>query len=156
MFVSLNRMGQEMNNFRHIACLMLVSALLTACGGGGGSSASAAPDQIVIPAAVDNPSSDPGVPGVVDTPGKTAHATVTWSAPTVREDGRAFTQEEIAHYEVYHIEEASGDMDIIQVKADATEYNVALASGTHELGVAVVDVNGVKSQMSDLQTVEIN
>ena len=73
-----------------------------------------------------------------------------------REDGSTFLPEEIAGYEVYHIEGSSGEMEIIEVDADVTEYQLPLASGTHELGIAVVDVDGVKSHMSELQTVEIN
>jgi ABC-type glycerol-3-phosphate transport system substrate-binding protein len=139
-----------MSNLRHIASLLLISAMLTACGGGGSSAAQS--DQITTPTVIDDPSSNPEV----DPPATVAHATVAWSAPTLREDGSAFTQEEIAHYEVYHIEDASGAMDVIEVDADATEYRLALAAGSHELGVAVVDVNGATSQMSELQTIEID
>jgi len=141
-----------MSNLRHIASLLLVSAMLTACGsGGGGSSASAQPDQIVTTPGVNDPSSNPDV----DSPSG-SRATLSWSAPTVREDGSAFAENEIAGYEVYHIEDANGEMDIIEVGANSTEYSISLAAGSHELGVAVVDINGVKSQMSELQTVEIN
>lgn len=137
-----------MSKLRHIASLMLISALLTACGGGG-SSASAQPEA--TPPIIDDPSSDP----TIDPPGTVAHAQVYWSAPTAREDGSALMPEEIAGYEVYHLD-ASGEMDIIEVDSGATEYELPLVAGTHELSIAAVDVYGVKSRLSDLQTIEVN
>jgi len=140
-----------MFDLRRIACLMLVSVMLTACGSGGGSDASAASDSIATPVTTGDLSSHPEVD-----PPAVARAMVSWSAPTQREDGSEFTPEEIAHYEIYHIDDATGAMDIIEVDADTSQYGVALASGSHELSVAVVDIYGVESQMSELQTVEIN
>lgn len=136
---------------QRLACLLLMSTLLVACGSGGGSSAS---DQIVgTPSGVDDPSSDPDaeIPANI-----AAHATLMWSAPSQREDGTALDPGDIASYEIYHIEDTSGDMDVIEVAGDTSEYNIGLAAGSHQLAVAVVDIYGTKSQMSELQTVEIN
>jgi len=147
-----------MIHLRRIACLMLVSAMLTACGSGGGSGAEAASDQIATPVTGDlssNPDVNSSNPHA-NPSAKVAQAVVSWSAPTQREDGSEFTPEEIARYEIYHIDDTSGDMDIIEVAADSNEYRVALASGSHELSVAVVDIHGVESRMSEPQTVEVD
>jgi hypothetical protein len=141
-----------MSKLRQIASLLLLSAMLTACGGGGGSSASAQSGDGSIPPVVDDPSSDPDI----DPPDTVAHATVSWTAPIQREDGSELPQDEIAGYQVYHIEGSSGEMEVIDVEGDITEYRVALAAGSHELAVAVIDIYGYASQMSDLQTIEVN
>lgn len=130
-----------------IATLLLISAMLTACSGGGSSNASAQPQE--NPPVIDNPSADPDIVPV-------GTVALAWSAPTQREDGSALSADQIAGYEVYHVEGDSGEMDIITVEGDVTQYQMSLAAGTHELGIAVVDVYGVKSQMSELQSVEIN
>jgi hypothetical protein len=138
-----------MSKLHQILSLLLFSAALTACGSGGGSSTARSGDSS-NPPVIDDPSSNPD-PSVV-----VAHATVAWTAPVQREDGSVLPSDEIAGYEVYHIESDSGEMDIIEVNGDVTEYSVPLASGAHELAVAVVDVHGVRSQMSDMQTIEVN
>lgn len=130
-----------MSKLSHLASLLLLSALLTACGSGG-SSASAQPEQTP--------------PVVEDPPGTVAHAMVYWSAPTLREDGSALAPEEIAGYEVYHLDGDSGEMDIVEVDSEDTEHRLPLTAGTHEVGIAAVDVYGVKSHLSDLQTIEVN
>lgn len=141
-----------MSKLHQIVSLLLLTAMLAACGGGGGASAARSSDGSTPPV-IDDPSANPDV----DPPANVvAHATVAWTAPVQREDGSALASEEIAGYEVYHIESDSGDMDIIEVGGDVTEYSVPLAAGSHELAVAVVDVNGVRSQMSDMQTIEVN
>lgn len=145
-----------MIELRRLAALALVSVMLVACGGGGSSSAS---DQAVVSQPdIDDPSSDPDPvnPDPVDPDAVAARATLYWSAPTQREDGTALDTTEIARYEIYHLSDNDGSMDIITVEGDATEYAVDLVAGTHELGLAVVDVYGTRSQMSDLQTVEVN
>lgn len=141
-----------MSKLHQIVSLLLLTATLAACGSSGGSSAARSSDGS-IPPVIDDPSANPDV----DPPANViAHATVAWTAPAQREDGSALASEEIAGYEVYHIESDSGDMDIIEVDGDVTEYSVPLAAGSHELAVAVVDVHGVRSQMSDMQTIEVN
>lgn len=137
-----------MSKLPYLASLLLLSAMLTACGGGGGSS-SASVQPETTPPAVSDPSSDPAV----DLPGRVA---VAWSAPTQREDGSTLPASDIAGYEVYHLETASGEMDIIEVEGNVTEYQLPLAAGTHELGLSVVDVNGVRSALTEMQTVQIN
>ena len=145
-----------MNQLRRLFALVLVSAMLVACGGGGGSNASE--DSLVSQPDVTDPSSDPDPlnPDPVDPSDVAARATMSWSAPTQREDGTPLAADEIASYEIYHLNDDDGSMDVITVAGDATEYSIDLTAGSHELGVAVIDVYGSRSQMSELQPVEIN
>lgn len=147
MFVPPQPLGQEMSNLRQIASLLLVSALLTACGGGGGSSSDSSGSNNTPPS-IDDPSSNPEVP--------VARASFSWSAPTQRQDGSELDQDDIAGYELYHMEDDSGNMDIIEVDGDVTEYELDLAAGSHEFGIAVVDVHGIRSPISDMQSIEVN
>ena len=145
-----------MIELRRLAALVLVSVMLVACGGGGSSSASQ--DAVVSQPGTDNPSSDPDPisPDPVDPGAVAARATLTWSAPTQREDGSTLETYEIASYEIYHLVDSDGSMDIITIGGDVTEYALDLVAGNHELGVSVIDIYGVRSQMSELQTVAAN
>jgi hypothetical protein len=148
MFVTNRPLGLEMRKVHQIASLFLLSALLCACGGGGGSSAYSDPASPSKPPTADNPSSSPQVP--------VARASLSWYAPSQREDGTALSDDEIAGYELYHIVEDSGDMNIIEVDGNITQYQISLTAGTHEFGIAVVDVNGIRSPISEMQSISVN
>ena len=139
-------MPHHMFQITRAICFVVMSAVLVACGGGSSSASAPSP---VAPPSINDPNSHPEAPAA-------ARATLVWTAPTQREDGTEFIADEIAWYEVYHIEDHSGAMDVIEIASNVDSYEIDLAAGSHELGVAVVDVHGVKSQMSELQTVVID
>jgi hypothetical protein len=145
-----------MMDWRRLAALSLVSIMLVACGGGG-SGSSASGDTLTGVSGGFDPSGDPDPqnPNAVAREDVAARAVLSWSPPVQREDGSLIAAEEIASYEIYHLTDSNGAMDVISVDSDIQDYTLDLTAGSHDFAVAAVDVNGVRSQMSALQTIEV-
>lgn len=77
--------------------------------------------------------------------------TLTWVNPTTREDGSAYDQSQNAGYEIQFDGQAAVSVPL----AYGTSFDLelldayhALAAGTHQLGLAVVDTGGLVSSFS--------
>jgi hypothetical protein len=77
-------------------------------------------------------------------------ATLSWIAPSTREDGSALALTDIAGYRIYH-GPASDQLTLLATDADAaaTRYTVQnLVPGIHYFAVSVYDTNGSESALS--------
>lgn len=77
-------------------------------------------------------------------------ATLSWMAPSTREDGTALPSTEIAGYRIYH-GPAPDQLTLLATDADATatRYTVQnLVPGVHYFAVSAYDTNGLESALS--------
>lgn len=83
---------------------------------------------------------------------KTASATLKWSQPAAREDGKELSQAEIAGYNLYYSNTSAGSMTkIATLSATQLSYIASnLSIGTHYFAASTLDVNGVESILSPM------
>lgn len=85
---------------------------------------------------------------------KTWSARLTWTQPTVREDGTALASTDIASYLVYYASSSTGSMTLLgSTSATTLSYLVSsLAAGTHYFAVRTRDIAGMESALSTRQS----
>jgi hypothetical protein len=85
----------------------------------------------------------------------TGSATISWSAPTEREDGTPLTA--LSGYKIYYSRNASQLDQVQNVSSNVTSYLVQnLEQGTWYFAVSAVDSQGVESQKSVVVSKTIN
>jgi len=82
-------------------------------------------------------------------------ATLSWEAPTTREDGSSMTPAEIAEYRVYYAIDTIPTLqstEVIVTEGLIKEVELNLLSGTYvvNFGIVTVDTDGLSSQMSEI------
>jgi hypothetical protein len=81
----------------------------------------------------------------------TGSAALRWLVPLTRENGEPLSPSELGGYEIYVAHEESNADRIIAVN-DATIDNYVvedLADGTHHFAIVAIDINGLKSALSE-------
>jgi hypothetical protein len=167
-----------MDSFLKLIATLLISSTLIACGGGGGggggsssgggggnSSTSSSGSSNSTPvtsetaktlesnAAASNqlPPLDP--PAVATPPDKTVDITLSWVAPTTRENGDALLFSEIDGYEIYYFKDGtSEDNDQLVSITDPNTVDTTisnLTAGTYYFAIATLDSEGLYSDTSD-------
>lgn len=101
----------------------------------------------------------PGLSFAIDLPLRVTSidrsVTLSWSAPTAREDGTALTASEIGGYEIALAVDASPP-DIIQIAAFETSHELnSLTPGVYEFAINAFDTDGLYSQWSDPVTATV-
>lgn len=83
---------------------------------------------------------------------------LNWGVPDTRADGDDLMEAEIAAYEIYHSDTASGAMSLLgSVDSDEQGFTVeGLSVGTHYFALVTVDTNGIKSALSSAISVNVN
>lgn len=124
---------------RHTSALLLLTTLLSGCGGGGGSS----------PSALGSPS---GIqPGLSPAGQDGDSATLTWVAPSTREDGSAFSLSQLNGYKIYVGTDndnlvPAGTIDDPTV----TSYTIRnIQQGEYIFAVTAFDSAGIESGLSN-------
>lgn len=87
----------------------------------------------------------------------TGTASLSWSAPTVRQDGTALAATDIAGYNLYESDtDATSLVKIVALSASDLSYVVTgLTSGTHYFAATTVDINGIESVLPTPSSVTI-
>ncbi|ARN74382.1 fibronectin type III domain-containing protein [Oceanicoccus sagamiensis] len=94
----------------------------------------------------------------VEEPGpSTSSLTVSWAAPSTRENGEPLSAAEILGYEVYMLAEFSGVDTIIEINENSTLSTVIenLQDDTYHFSISAIDSDGLSSQPSDIMTVVV-
>ncbi|WP_018716732.1 fibronectin type III domain-containing protein [Arhodomonas aquaeolei] len=134
-------MSRTLRVCRSAALVLGVSLFLTACGGGGGGGSSSSSD------------SPPAAPVTGD-----AAITISWQAPTEREDGSALSMSQLAGYRVYYGTspgDYSQEVDISDPYQQS--YTIeGLSSGSYYIALQAYDDSNRLSAMSDPVSVQIN
>ena len=94
----------------------------------------------------------PGSAAVTPPPAGPKTVTLSWSVPTVREDGSPLLLTEISRYEIYYFVEGDPVSDaVINIdEPSATEHSVeGLSSGTYHFSIATFDESGQSSAISE-------
>ena len=85
-------------------------------------------------------------------------AVISWDVPTARENGEPMSPSELGGYEIYVTAGEPGDDRVIVVsnplETTATVEN--LSQSEYHFAVAAFDVDGLKSQLSDIVTLFID
>lgn len=88
---------------------------------------------------------------------------LSWDIPTSRADGDALSMSDIQYYEIYHTYNVGtpeeGSQVITVTDPNQTSFEVAasqLPKGLHQVAIAVVDTNQLRSQVSDTISMTIN
>jgi hypothetical protein len=160
-----------------LACTVLLCYALIACGGGGGgggggsdtaSSSSSSGSQTVVtpPPASGGTPTDPDPidpepePEPEPTPPAKTSVTLSWVAPTTRQNGAPLLPSELAGYEIYYFQEDSAVEDgqiLIINDANATEATIdELTPGTYFFAIATIDSDGLESDISDYVEAQID
>jgi hypothetical protein len=78
--------------------------------------------------------------------------TVTWEAPTTRQDGKTLTIEELSHYNLY-----CDDVIVVEIPAvssdgryEVSEIELFSEYGTHPCTMTAVDTDGLESIQSNV------
>lgn len=155
-----------MNSLLKLIVTVLISSTLIACGGGsgGGSDTSSSGSSSQTPVSTDTPkipdsntptTNDPVTsdPPTNDPVAKIVDVTLSWVAPTTRENGDALLFSEIDGYEIYHFKDGTSEQNdqIISIKdPNSVEAIVTdLTVGTYYFAIATVDTAGLYSDPSD-------
>jgi len=81
-------------------------------------------------------------------------ASLSWTIPSAREDGKALSLSELSGYEVYYTTDASSTSKGTVVKIDGgnkSSYVVSgLPAGTYYFAISAIDTNGLKSALSSM------
>lgn len=130
--------------------IIIISILLTACGGGGGGGAAPSDEGgSSQPAPTPSPSPTPNPP---PPPATGSTVTLTWAAPSTRQNGDPLNMAEIGGYEVYYFADGtpSGSGTVVNINDPlSTSYTTpALSAGTWYFSLAVYDTNGIYSDFS--------
>jgi hypothetical protein len=75
-------------------------------------------------------------------------ATVTWVAPTTREDGTAMSLSEIASYKIYYGNAPGTYTTYITVPGSLTTAQITLGAGSWYFAATTVDTSGLESAYS--------
>lgn len=151
-----------------ITTTTLLACLLIACGGGGGggggggddapasTSSTGSNSQTTTTGNSGQGSSGQGSTATGNSGGSTTpktSVTLSWTAPTTRQNGDPLLPSDLAGYEIYYfLEGSSQEQDQIVVINDAlaTEATITdLATGTYFFAIATVDSDGLASDPSD-------
>lgn len=131
---------------RHASAMLLLTTLLSGCGGGGGSSSSAIDSSSSIQPDLSPTGQDGG------------SATLTWVAPSTREDGSAFSLSQLGGYKIY-----VGTVDGNLVPAGTiddptvTSYTVRnIQQGEYIFAVTAFDSAGIESGFSNMVRKAVN
>jgi len=88
---------------------------------------------------------------------------LSWDIPTSRADGDSLTMSDIQYYEIYHTYNVGtpqeGSQVITVTDPSQNSFEVAaseLPKGMHKVAIAVVDVNQLRSRVSDTISITIN
>ena len=162
-----------MDSFLKLITTLLISSTLIACGGGGGggssgggnSSTSSSGSSNSTPVTSETPKTlesnapasnqlPPLDPPAVDTPpDKTVDITLSWVAPTTRENGDALLFSEIDGYEIYYFKDGTNeDNDQVVAITDPNTVDTTisnLTAGTYYFAIATLDSEGLYSDTSD-------
>ena len=111
--------------------LLSLTLLITACGGG--------------------TSNEIGSSGNTATP-STVTATVSWTAPTTREDGSAMAITELAGYRIYYGISPTNTNIVVEINAGSTTERTitGLTPGTYYFKVSAYDTAGVEGPKSSV------
>ena len=114
-----------------------------------------APKPTPAPAPAPKPTPAPApapAPVPVPVPTATGSATVSWTAPLIRQNGAPITMVEVAGYRVYYGTSATSTTKVINVAgASVTAYKVTgLAAGTYYFKVSAYDTSGVEGPQSSV------
>ncbi|MEH6912308.1 MAG: fibronectin type III domain-containing protein [Oceanicoccus sp.] len=136
-----------MDSFLKLIATVLISSTLIACGGGGGGgggSSSGSSSQ----SAVSDGTSNTSTPSA-----KTVDITLSWVAPTTRENGDALLFSEINGYEIYYFKDGSdqqNDQVVSITNPNTVETTITnLTAGTYYFAIATLDIAGLSSDTSD-------
>lgn len=139
---------------RKILNTLLTSLLLltlSACGGGGGGSDSSPTNNTPSPS-----NTTPSNPE----PGTSKTLTLSWLAPSLRDNGDTLELSEIAGYEIYYFVDGSPEGDGERVRIDdptATQYTTPhLTLGHYYFSIATVDTSELYSELSDYVEITID
>lgn len=79
--------------------------------------------------------------------------TLSWHAPQTREDGTAFLESEVSHYEVAYGKESGEYTEVIEdLRNDSTRINSLTSGEEYYFTVRVFDQNGLVSEFSEEQS----
>jgi hypothetical protein len=144
-----------MDSFLKLIATVLISSTLIACGGGGGGGgASSSGSSSQTPVSSDTPKTpDSNTPDTSDPSAKTVDITLSWVAPTTRENGDALLFSEINGYEIYYFKDGTGEENdkVVSIKDPNTvEATITdLTVGTYYFAIATLDTAGLYSDTSD-------
>lgn len=149
--------------------IILLSALLTACGGGGGSGSE---EPISNSPSLDSQNSSSNSPpsstetdsstNTPPTPPSNSQTTITisWVAPSTRENGTPLPRSEISGYEIYYFREGSSEEEgeIITINDPNTlaTQTPPLSTGRYYFAIATIDTQGIYSDTSGYVAININ
>lgn len=143
----------------------MMSFTLVACGGGGGGGGAPADSGSESGGSSggdgdDNSTSNPNPPDDGDTtPVPPQSVSLSWTAPSARENGEPLSLADIKGYEIYYYKDGSnpGSGQTIWVAGGSTTtYTVTLDSaGTYFFALAAVDQNGLTSETSNYVSVTV-
>ena len=153
----------ETIKFRRVLCIMALTPGLMVLGGceSGSSTVPTSATAAGNPPATTNPAPKPTpapapkptpAPVPVPVPTATGSATVSWTAPLIRQNGAPITMVEVAGYRVYYGTSATSTTKVINVAgASVTAYKVTgLAAGTYYFKVSAYDTSGVEGPQSSV------
>ena len=145
-----------MDSLLKLIATLLISSTLIACGGGGGGSSdtSSSGSSTQTPVSSDPPKTlAPTTPTTPTTPAKTVDITLSWVAPTTRENGDALLFSEISGYEIYYFKDGTSEQNdqVVSIKdPNAVETTITnLTLGTYYFAIATLDTAGLYSDSSD-------
>jgi hypothetical protein len=164
-----------MDSFLKLIATLLISSTLIACGGGGGGSSSGGNSSTSSTSNSGSSNSTPVTsettkalesnapasnqlppldPPIIDTPpDKTVDITLSWVAPTTRENGDALLFSEIDGYEIYYFKDGTNeDNDQLVSITDPNTVDTTisnLTAGTYYFAIATLDTEGLYSDTSD-------
>ncbi len=132
-----------------IIFVLLARMLLTACGGGGGGVYSASGN-------IEN-GGNAGSP--LPSPGEeiTTATALTWGIPGQREDGSPIAVGEIDKYNIYYLNQDTGDSGVIEINdPQQTRYNLSgFESGDYAFAISATDTEGLNSRLSEVIEVSV-
>lgn len=157
-----------MNTTLKLFCALMMSFMLVACGGGGGGGGGGAPADPGSQSGGstgggggdDNSTSNPNPPDDGSTtPVPPKSVSLSWTAPTARENGEPLSLADIKGYEIYYYVDGSspGSGETIWVAGGSTTtHTVTLDSaGTYFFALAAVDQNDLRSETSNYVSVTV-
>lgn len=144
--------------------IFALSTVLIACGGGGGGSdadTSSPPNSNSTSgnSTTGGDSSGDNSGQQTEDPATEKTVTLSWNAPTTRENGDPLQLSEISGYEIYYFLDSSSsdDSEVASINNPSTVSYVTptLTSGTYYFSIVTIDSSGLYSDLSDYITVII-